>query len=166
MKTMQATSLRKDVYNTLEAIASSGEPIEIMKHNRSVAILSPSTPKPKGKRKPLLDLDAIAAFCKRHQIKSFSLFGSILRDDFNEKSDVDVLLDVQNRSLEFRSECQMIDELEAMFGRKVDILPSHALTSPLMNEHRKKAISSTARLIYNEYDFFKNGSRASIVEDK
>jgi len=147
---MQATELRKDVYNTLEAVASSGEPVEIMKHNRCVAILYPTTPKPRGKRKPLLDLDAIAAFCKRHRIGRFSLFGSILRDDFDENSDVDVLLDTQNRSLIFREECQMVDELEAMFGRKVDILPAHSLTSPLMNEHRREAISSTAKVIYDE----------------
>jgi predicted nucleotidyltransferase len=150
MKNMQATELRKDVYNTLEAVASSGEPVEIMKHNRAVAVLYPSTLKPKGKRKPLLDLDAISAFCKKHQVRCFSLFGSILRDDFDENSDVDVLLDIQNRSLEFHEECKMLDELEAMFGRKVDLLPAHALTSPLMNEHRKNSISSTARVIYNE----------------
>jgi predicted nucleotidyltransferase len=149
MKTMQATELRRDVYNTLEAVASSGEPVEIMKHNRCVAVLYPTNPKSQGKRKPLLDLDAIASFCKRHRIGRFSLFGSILRDDFDENSDVDVLIDVQNRSLKFREECQMVDELEAMFGRKVDLLPAHSLTSPLMNDHRKKAIASTARVIYD-----------------
>jgi len=147
---MQATELRKDVYNTLEAVASSGEPVEILKHNRGVAVIYPTTPKPKGKRTPLLDLDAIASFCKRHQISRFSLFGSILRDDFNEDSDVDVLLDMQCRSLEFHKECEMIDELEAMFGRKVDLLPSYALVSPQMNIHRKNSISSTARVIYDE----------------
>jgi hypothetical protein len=147
---MQATDLRKDVYNTLEAVASSGEPVEIMKHNRCVAVLYPTTPRPRGKRKPLLDLDAIASFCKRHGVARFSLFGSILRDDFDENSDVDVLLDVQNRSLKLSEHCQMIDELEAMFGRKVDVLPAHALSSPLMNEHRRNSITSAAKVIYDE----------------
>jgi predicted nucleotidyltransferase len=150
MKTMWATELRRDVYNTLEAVASSGEPIEIMKHNRCVAVLCPSTNKPKGKKKPLLDLDAIAAFCKRHQARRFSLFGSILRDDFDEKSDVDVLLDVRGRSLEFHEECRMLDELEAMFGREVDIVPEHVVGSPLMNKHRSDSIKATAKVVYDE----------------
>jgi hypothetical protein len=34
----------------------------------------------------------IAAFCKRWQVVEFSLFGSVLRDDFRPDSDVDVLV--------------------------------------------------------------------------
>ena len=150
MKTMQATDLRRDVYNALEAVATSGEPVEIMKHHRCVAVLYPSTNRPRDARKPLLDLDAIASFCKHHQVKKFSLFGSILRDDFNAKSDVDVLIDVQGRCLEFHEECRMLDELEAMFGRKVDMVPEHVLGSPLMNPHRSASISASAREVYHE----------------
>ena len=149
MKQMQATDLRKDLYETLEQIASKGEPVEILKHNRVVAVLTPGPQVQKSNRKPLLDLDASAAFCKRHQVTSFALFGSILRDDWSEKSDVDVLVDVQGRSLIFREECQMIDELELMFGRKVDMIPSHILASPLMNEHRRTAISKSAKVVYD-----------------
>ena len=147
---MQATELRKNIYETLEKVASGGEPVEVMKHHRSVAFLYPGVNKPRGKRKPLLDLDAIASFCKRHQVKKFSLFGSILRDDFDEKSDVDVILDVGGRSLEFHEECRMTYELEAMFGRDVDIVPAHVVGSPMMNKHRSASISSTARLVYDE----------------
>jgi len=150
MKTMQATDLRRDVYNTLEAVASNGEPVEIMKHNRCVAVLYPSTNQPHSKRKPLLDLDAIAAFCRRHNVKKFSLFGSILRNDFGAKSDVDVLIDVQGRCLEFHEECRMIEELETMFGRKVDMVPEHIIGSPLMDIHRSTSISSSAREVYHE----------------
>ena len=150
MKTMQATDLRRDVYNTLEAVATSGEPVEILKHHRSVAVLYPAVNKPRGKRKPLLDLDAIASFCKRHNVKKFSLFGSILRDDFNAKSDVDVLIDIQGRCLEFHEECRMIYELEAMFGRKVDMVPEHIVGSPLMDPYRSASISSSAREVYHE----------------
>ena len=77
MKQMQATDLRKDLYETLEQIASKGEPVEILKHNRVVAVLTPGPQVQKSNRKPLLDLDAIGAFCKRHQVTSFALFGSI-----------------------------------------------------------------------------------------
>lgn len=36
--------------------------------------------------------DAIASFCQRWKITEFALFGSILRDDFRQDSDVDVLI--------------------------------------------------------------------------
>jgi predicted nucleotidyltransferase len=149
MKQMQATDLRKDLYRALEQIASSGEPIEILKHNRLVAFLAPGHLVQKSKRKPLLDLDAIASFCKRHQVTSFALFGSILRDDFNETSDVDVLVDIQGRRLKFHEECQMVDELELMFGRKVDMVPAHVLADPHMNEHRRASIASSAKVVYD-----------------
>jgi uncharacterized protein len=38
----------------------------------------------------LISKSEIAAFCRRHHIRKLSLFGSLLRDDFGLKSDVDV----------------------------------------------------------------------------
>jgi len=96
----------------------------------------------------LIDLDAIAAFCERHELRAFSLFGSILGDEFDEESDVDVLADTEGRSLGFHETCRMLDELEALFGRKVDLLTRSAVESPDMNPHRRESILSTARLIY------------------
>jgi len=40
----------------------------------------------------------ITAFCQRWSITEIALFGSILRDDFNSKSDVDLL--VSRRGIE------------------------------------------------------------------
>lgn len=34
--------------------------------------------------------DKIEAFCRKHHIRKHSLFGSVLRDDFNPDSDVDL----------------------------------------------------------------------------
>lgn len=36
--------------------------------------------------------EAIAEFCRRNHIRKLSLFGSVLRDDFTPRSDVDVLV--------------------------------------------------------------------------
>ena len=43
---------------------------------------------------PRMDLprDQIADFCRRWKITEFSLFGSVLRDDFRPDSDIDVLV--------------------------------------------------------------------------
>lgn len=65
----------------------------------------------------------IAGFCRRHHIQKFSLFGSVLREDFGPDSDVDVLV-------EFLPGCtpgyfglyDMEKELSALLGgRKADI---------------------------------------------
>ena len=36
-----------------------------------------------------LRTEALATFCRRHSIRKLALFGSILRDDFHQDSDVD-----------------------------------------------------------------------------
>ena len=44
----------------------------------------------------VLDGEAIAAFCRARGIRKLSLFGSVLRDDFDPgRSDVDVLVELQ-----------------------------------------------------------------------
>lgn len=148
MKSMQATDLRRDLYRQLELVARDGEAIEISRHGRPLAMLVPSPSPGKGRRKPLIDLDAVAAFCKRHGVRGFYLFGSILTDDFRADSDVDVMLDVAGRKLDFHETCDMLDELEAMFGRKVDMLTKYAVESPEMNRRRRQSILSSARLIH------------------
>jgi predicted nucleotidyltransferase len=148
MKSIQATDLRKNFFGVLEQLATSREPIEIVRFKEPIAVLMPSSGLPATKRKPVLDLNLIAKFCKDHQIKSFALFGSILRDDFNESSDVDVLIDLPGLNLDFHEECGLLDELEVIFGRKVDLIHSDILASPLMNKHRKAAILETAKEVY------------------
>ena len=84
--------------------------------------------------------DAIAAFCRKHGIRKFSLFGSVLRDDFGPESDVDVVA-------EFRPEARfglfelvdMQDELSAIVGRKAEIFEFRALR-PWMREEVAKSM--------------------------
>lgn len=47
---------------------------------------------PKAVRIPI-PMDEIADFCRRHRVRELALFGSALRDDFTDKSDVDILID-------------------------------------------------------------------------
>ena len=148
VKALRATALRKGLYGILDQIEATRSPIEILRHGRPVAILAPSAQVRADRRKPALDLDSLQAFCKKHRIKAFSLFGSILREDFDADSDVDVLVDTDGRRPGFHQTCAMLDDLEAMFGRKVDLTTKAALDSPAVNAHRRASISSTARLVY------------------
>ena len=73
----------------------------------------------------------VVAFCKRWKISEFSLFGSVLRDDFRNDSDVDVLVSFQPQAEWSLWELvEMQEELETMFGRKVDLVEKEALQNP------------------------------------
>ena len=39
-----------------------------------------------------IPLEEIKAFCSRWQVIEFALFGSVLREDFNAESDIDVMV--------------------------------------------------------------------------
>jgi len=95
-----------------------------------------------------LPMDEIKAFCQKWQITEFALFGSVLRDDFRPDSDIDVLVTFAPESQ--RSLFQLVtmkDEIEAIFGRKVDLVNRRSIErSP--NYIRRKAILNTARTVY------------------
>lgn len=84
--------------------------------------------------------DEIAAFCRKHGIRKFSLFGSVLRNDFGPESDVDVVA-------EFRPQARfglfelvdMQDELTAIVGRNAEIFEFRAMR-PWMQEEVAKSM--------------------------
>lgn len=95
-----------------------------------------------------LPMDEIKAFCQKWQITEFALFGSVLRDDFHPDSDIDVLVTFAPDSQ--RSLFQLVtmkEEIEAIFGRKVDLVNRRTIERS-HNYIRRKAILNTARTIY------------------
>ena len=70
-----------------------------------------------------ISVDAVADFCRRHRVRELALFGSVLRDDFTDHSDVDVLIepgpDHEHTLDELLS---MQEELATLFGRSVDLV--------------------------------------------
>jgi len=70
-----------------------------------------------------VDRERIARFCRERGIRSLSLFGSVLRDDFDPKrSDVDVLAEFLPGSLNGLGlrYFGFAEELENILGHKVD----------------------------------------------
>src|SRR5712692_4061644 len=64
----------------------------------------------------------ISAFCKRYYIKKLSLFGSVLRSDFNEASDIDVLVEFDAGHVPGLIRFASIElELSEIIGKKVDL---------------------------------------------
>ena len=65
--------------------------------------------------------ERLAEFCRRHHIRSLSLFGSILRDDFRPDSDVDVLVEFKPDGPVGLRFFELEQELSGILGRKVDL---------------------------------------------
>jgi len=65
--------------------------------------------------------EQIAAFCRRHSIRRLSLFGSVLRDDFGTDSDIDVLVEFEPGQTPGLTFFALQEELESIFGRRVDL---------------------------------------------
>jgi predicted nucleotidyltransferase len=89
--------------------------------------------------------DQVVEFCKRWQVNEFSLFGSVLRDDFRPDSDVDVLVSFNPAApWSLFDLVTMQDELQKIFGRPVDLVEREGLRNPF----RKRSILSSREVIY------------------
>lgn len=92
-----------------------------------------------------LDKDALAAFCRKWRVGELSIFGSALRDDFGPDSDLDFLVSFEPEArLDIDILLDMKEELEARFGRPVDVVEKEALRNPW----RKYEILRTREVIY------------------
>ena len=90
----------------------------------------------------------IAEFCRRRQVVEFSLFGSVLRDDFRPDSDVDVLVTfAPDAQVSLFDLVDMQFELETIFKRKVDLVEKQAVIESC-NYIRRKSILANTRVVY------------------
>jgi uncharacterized protein len=95
------------------------------------------------------DRETIVEFCKRCKITEFSLFGSVLRDDFRQAgedpSDIDVLVVfAPQNGWNLFDTMNMQRELEALFQRTVDFIFKENLENP----YRRAEILGTYRVVY------------------
>lgn len=89
----------------------------------------------------------IADLCKKYGIKEMSLFGSVLSDKFNDKSDIDVMitfLPQLHRSYFDLLEIQ--EQLSGIMGKNVDLVEKEAIKNP----YRRKSIFKNLQVIYGD----------------
>lgn len=92
----------------------------------------------------------IKKFCKKWGIKEFSLFGSSLNEGFNKESDIDILFSFKdNMSYGFFELAEMKEELESMYGRKVDLISRRGVEKS-KNNLRRDSILHNSKLLYEE----------------
>jgi predicted nucleotidyltransferase len=92
-----------------------------------------------------IDKDRLDEYCRRRHIARLSFFGSILRDDFTDDSDVDVLVDFeQGHTPGFLQVAKIERELSGLLGnRKVDLR-----TFQDLSRYFRKEVLATAEVQY------------------
>lgn len=90
----------------------------------------------------------IEDFCRKWNITKFELFGSALRNDFEQgRSDVDVLVTFAPGATPGLDFFVMPDELEKIFGRPVDLSTRRSIEQS-RNPLRREAILTSAQTVY------------------
>ena len=94
--------------------------------------------------------ERLGRFCRERGIARLELFGSALRDDFREESDVDLLATLRAEAHPTLLDwADMQEKLAELFGRPVDLVSRRAIEAS-RNRYRKHSILTTATPIYAE----------------
>ena len=90
----------------------------------------------------------IEAYCHRWKITELAVFGSVLREDFRDDSDVDVLVTfAEDARWSLFDLVTMQDEIKDLLGREVDLITRKGVEQS-HNPIRREAILRSARPIY------------------
>ncbi|MCD8741888.1 nucleotidyltransferase family protein [Mucilaginibacter roseus] len=74
----------------------------------------------------------------KYPINSIGLFGSVVRNDFNETSDVDIIVDFNKPiGIEFIT---LADELEARLKRKIDLVSKNGIKPKYLEQIESEII--------------------------
>lgn len=92
------------------------------------------------------NINKIRKLCEQHHVSQLSVFGSVLTDEFNKNSDIDLLVDFSNIDLQNYADnyFSLKQALEEIFSRQVDLLEIKAITNPYLQQ----SINSSKQLLY------------------
>lgn len=88
--------------------------------------------------------NAIKAICEKREATAVRIFGSCARDDYDEKSDIDILVEGLKLDTGWGGLGPLYDiedELIKLLGRKVDVWTSELLKPKIRERALKEAVS-------------------------
>lgn len=90
--------------------------------------------------------DSIKGLCTKYKVRELYAFGSVLGGDFNETSDIDLLVNFDTMDLAnyTNNYFNFKFSLEDLFKRRVDLVEESALKNPYF----KESISNSRQLVY------------------
>lgn len=92
------------------------------------------------------NIKKIIDLCQKHKVRKLFVFGSILTNRFNDKSDIDLVVDFNKAEVNdyFNNYFDLKYSLEDLLGREIDLLEEQTIKNPYL----KKNVDSTKTLIY------------------
>jgi uncharacterized protein len=95
-------------------------------------------------------INSISELCQLHKVERLYVFGSVLTDKFNEKSDVDFLVKFGDVNLYyyFDNYTDFKESLEKLLQRPVDLVEEQTVKNPIL----RKSIDNNKKLIYGRPD--------------
>jgi uncharacterized protein len=90
----------------------------------------------------------IHELCAYHKVKSLYAFGSVLTEQFNGKSDIDLIVDFSNIQVEDYAD-NYFDfkfSLEDILNRQIDLLEDKAIKNPYF----RMVVNQQRQLIYGQ----------------
>ena len=92
------------------------------------------------------NIENLNKLCINYNVEKMYLFGSVLNSNFNEDSDVDLLVKFKEIELTeyFDNYINFKEKLVELFGREVDLLEEQTLRNPILI----KSINSSKELVY------------------
>lgn len=78
----------------------------------------------------------IERLCENHKVKRLYAFGSVLTDDFNKSSDIDLVVEFLNIPIEEYADnyFDLKFSLQDVFKRPVDLLEEQAIKNPYFRQ--------------------------------
>lgn len=88
--------------------------------------------------------DKLRAFCLHNHIRKLSFFGSFLREDFKQSSDIDILVEFESGHVPGLAFFSMEEDLSKIIGHKVDLN-----TPQFLSRYFRNKVKDEAQVLYD-----------------
>jgi predicted nucleotidyltransferase len=92
------------------------------------------------------NIEELRALCAKYKVRKLYVFGSVLTARFDDNSDIDLSVifndaDIDDMFIHF---FDFVDELQALFNRKVDLVDETAISNHIFQQN----LNATKQLLY------------------
>ncbi len=71
-------------------------------------------------------------------VKRIGIFGSVVREEAREDSDIDIVVEFEKGKATFKNVAGLVDFLESLFGREIDLLTPDGIESIRIKHVKEK----------------------------
>ena len=93
------------------------------------------------------NINKIKAICLTHYVEKLFVFGSVTTKDFDEQSDIDILIQFNSNidpAQYFNNYMDFKEEMESLLNREIDIVENQAVKNPVF----RRILDRDKQLIY------------------